>query len=317
MSFEGLLGNERLKENLISSLAKGHISHFYLISGPEGSGKHTLANLLAAAILCREPNRPCTRCPDCRKVLAGTHPDVIIVDDPEKKTVPVDLVRRARSDIYVRPNEADYKIYVFPRADCLGIPGQNALLKVLEEPPEYGVFLLLSDNPDKLLPTVRSRCTELSLHGLPEAQLMTALRREYPKAEENSIRAAAGRCGGYLGQAKKLLEQKDSIPPQTEEFVRCFSSRDTVGMLQLLVPMERWKRDNLIPLLQSWLELTAEAMADRSGQPAISPLAAKLSRSRTSRELHDGAEILQKAADYARGNVSPAAVCGYLAWELR
>ena len=130
MGFETLLGNERLKDNLTGSLRRGHISHFYLISGPAGSGRHTLAKLLAAAILCREPDAPCLHCRVCRKVLDGNHPDFITVDDPEKKTVPVDLIRQARADIFVRPNESDHKIYLFPRAQDMGLPGQNALLKV-------------------------------------------------------------------------------------------------------------------------------------------------------------------------------------------
>ena len=104
MGFETLLGNERLKEILSASLQKGHISHFYLISGPKGSGKHTLAKLLAAAILCLEKRKPCLRCNPCRKVLENSHPDFITVDDPEKKTVTVDLIRQARADIYVQPN---------------------------------------------------------------------------------------------------------------------------------------------------------------------------------------------------------------------
>ena len=166
MGFEGLLGNDRLKENLISSLGKGRISHFYLISGPEGSGKHTLARLLTAAILCRETGKPCGKCGPCRKVLEGNHPDVITVDDPEHKTVAVRIVREAREDVFIRPNEADHKIYLFPQE--LGIEGQNTLLKILEEPPSYGVFILMTDNPDKLLPTVRSRCTELALQALDE-----------------------------------------------------------------------------------------------------------------------------------------------------
>ena len=157
MGFDALLGNGQLKENLSAAKRKGRMSHFYLLSGPRGSGKHTLAKLIAAAMLCPEADAPCGVCRSCRKVLGGNHPDYITIDDPSKKTVPVDLIREARADIFVRPNEGEKKIYLFPRAQDMGIPGQNALLKVLEEPPPYGVFLLLTDNPEKLLPTVRSR----------------------------------------------------------------------------------------------------------------------------------------------------------------
>ena len=110
MGFEALLGNGRLKENLTESLSKGHISHCYLISGPLGSGKHTLARLLAAAILCQGRDKPCMICTPCRKVLDGNHPDYITVDDPEKKTVPVELIRQARADMFIQPNESEHKI---------------------------------------------------------------------------------------------------------------------------------------------------------------------------------------------------------------
>ena len=100
MGFEGLLGNERLKENIRRSVGRGRIAHFYVISGPAGAGKHTLARLLAAAILCKGEDKPCLQCSACRKVLADSHPDFITVDDPEKKTVPVDLIRQARAGEY-------------------------------------------------------------------------------------------------------------------------------------------------------------------------------------------------------------------------
>ena len=176
MGFEGLLGNERLKENLRVSVGRGRISHFYLISGPAGSGKHTLAKLLSAAILCQGQSKPCMGCNACRKVMTDNHPDCITVTDPDHKAVAVDIVRDARADMYIRPNEGSHKIYIFPQE--LRTEGQNALLKILEEPPEYGVFILLSDNPEKLLPTVRSRCTELRLLSLPESVLRKALQQE-------------------------------------------------------------------------------------------------------------------------------------------
>ena len=317
MGFDALLGNERLKENLTESLAKGHISHCYLISGPEGSGKRTLARLLAAAILCTGRNKPCGGCTPCRKVLDGNHPDYIIVDDPEKKTVPVELIRQARADMFVQPNESEHKLYEFPRAQDMGLPGQNALLKVLEEPPSYGVFLLLTDNPDKLLPTVRSRCTELKMQALPPELLQKQLREDFPKASNEDIEAAAVRSGGFLGQARTLLAQGAEIPPQTEQFVAALAKHDALLLTQTLTPMEKWKRDALSEILEQWLEILEGALMNRSGGGAVSALSRELAQRRTAAELYSGVTALKKALDYTLSNVSPAAVCGWLSWELR
>ena len=317
MGFGELLGNERLKENLSGSLRRDRVSHFYLIAGPAGSGKHTLARMLAAGLLCQGSDMPCGQCPACRKVFAGTHPDFITVDDPEKKTVPVDLIRQARADIYIRPNEGKRKIYLFPRAQDMGVPGQNALLKILEEPPSYGVFLLLTDNPEKLLPTVRSRCTELKLLPLPDALLRRHLSQQFPEAEADAINAACSRSGGYLGQAIQLMEEGGEIAPHVLMFVDALSNMAPMTLMQLLVPMEKWKRDMLLPAINQWLETVQAALACRAGLPAVSPQARSLSLSRTPAELMHIVTCLKKAIEYTQSNVSPAAVCGWLEWSLR
>lgn len=317
MGFDQLLGNERLKQNLSESLAKGHISHCYLISGPEGAGKRTLARLLASAILCTGNQKPCGVCTPCRKILDGNHPDYILVDDPEKKTVPVELIRQARADMFIQPNESEHKIYQFPRAQDMGLPGQNALLKVLEEPPAYGVFLLLADNPDKLLPTVRSRCTELKMQALPPALLQKHLRNAFPAASSEDIEAAAVRSGGFLGQALALLSQGAEVPPQTEQFVEAFAKRDALLLTQVLVPMEKWKREALLEILRQWLEILEGALMSRSGGGAVSALSRNVAQTRTAAELYSGVSALRKALDYTLSNVSPAAICGWLSWELR
>lgn len=317
MGFDSLLGNERLKRNLRGSVSRGRISHFYLISGPVGSGKHTLAKLLAAAILCQGEGKPCLHCRACRKVMEGLHPDFITIDDPEKKTVPVDLIRQARTDIYIQPNESDHKLYLFPRAQDMSLSGQNALLKVLEDPPSYGVFLLLTENPERLLPTVRSRCTELSLQALPEDLLTQQLKKDFPQADRDAIASAISRSGGFLGQAKALLAEGSVLPPQSESFALAYSSRDTMALLQTLVPMEKWKREQLLPQLEAWLALLESALICRSGIGASSPIARQISGSRGSAELMQAIRKLQKTIEYAQGNVSPAAICGYLEWALR
>ena len=315
MDFEGLLGNERLKENLRMSVGRGRVSHFYLISGPAGSGKHTLAKLLAAAVMCPESDKPCLKCSVCRKVMADTHPDCITVEDKDHKRVAVKLVRDARADMYVMPNESSRKVYIFPQE--MGIEGQNALLKILEEPPEYGVFILLTDNPESILPTVRSRCTPLRLNSLPQDILRPVLEKEFPQADSDSITAAMERSGGYLGQAKALLTDGAEMSAQTKGFAESFAKRDTLGLLQVLVPMEKWKRDQAIPEFQAWQQLLQNALACQSGQKTASAAARLLATGRSSRELMEAIAVLQKITEYAQGNVSIAAICGHLQWALR
>ena len=300
MSFDRLLGNERVKENLQESLKKGRISHFYLISGPSGSGKHTLAKLLSAAILCQN-HGPCLGCTPCRKVMENAHPDVITVEDPEHKAVAVKIVRQFREDVFVRPNEADYKIYLLPQE--LGIEGQNALLKILEEPPSYGVFILLTENPEKLLPTIRSRCTELKLTALPQDILRSALQQEFPDAPQSALSAAIVRSGGFLGQARALLADTEDYPPQTTQFAQSFAKKDALLLLQTLVPMEKWKRDQLTEVLFQWMELLEGALCCRSGMPAVHPLAAEISTARSADQIRTAISCLQKSIDYAQRNI--------------
>lgn len=313
MSFDALLGNEQLKTDLARSLQTGHISHCYLITGPQGSGKHTLARLLAAAILCQGRDKPCGVCHPCRKVLEGGHPDFITWEDPDYQKIPVKLIRETfRPDVFIKPNESEHKIYMISQE--LGLEGQNALLTILEEPPAYAVFLLLADNPQKLLPTVRSRCRELKLSALPRQLLEERLSRDFPQASREDLRRAAERSGGFLGQAKALLEEGLSLPPQTAAFVRAFAGGDALALTELLVPMEKWKRDALIPVLSGWLALLEEALA---GYREISTLAGEIAARRTAPDIYRAIQALQKALTYAQGNVSPGAICGWLAWALR
>lgn len=313
MGFDGLLGNQRVKQNLTAAFQKNRISHFYLISGPAGSGKRTLARLLAAAAVCTGEEKPCLSCNHCRKILAGTHPDFITISDPEKKYVPIDLIRNARADIYIQPNEAARKIYFIPQD--MRIEAQNALLKILEEPPAYGVFILLTENAEALLPTVRSRCTELSLTALPEDILRDALQKACPQASSQQITGAIGRSGGYLGQAIAILEQTEN--ENTMRFLTAYAQNNPVELMQVLVPMEKWKRDALIEELSQWLLALSNALTARSGIAAIQPMADQIGAARTGQDLLHGIQTLQKAIDYANRNISPGAICGYLAWELQ
>ena len=125
------------------------------------------------------------------------------------------------------------------------------------------------------------------------------------------------RSGGFLGQAMELLEQGGALPPQTEGFLQALGSKNALLLTETLVPMEKWKRDQLLEILQSWLEILEEALACRSGITAVSAPARTLARQRTGEELYAAICQVKKALDYGRSNVSPAAICGYLQWSLR
>ena len=196
MRFDGFCGNAGLKQRLSAAFAQGKISHCYLICGPDGSGKHTLARILAAAMECTGAGEaPCGVCTACRKAFDGQHPDIITVDDTEHKNVSIDVIRDARADMFIRPNEGKRKIYILPRAQDMLPAAQNALLKILEEPPEYGVFLLLSTHAEKLLPTIRSRCAELHLSPVGQEETAAYLQRRLPQQQPDAIRSACV-CSG-------------------------------------------------------------------------------------------------------------------------
>ena len=316
MDFGQFLGNDTLKARLSAAIDAQRLTHCYLLSGPKGSGKHTLAQLLMAAMECTADQRPCGCCSQCRKVLQGIHPDITVVDDANRKTIPVERIRQVCSDAYIRPNEGRRKIYLLPRAQDLGLPGQNALLKVLEEPPEAVTFLLLCENADRLLPTIRSRCVELKLAPLPEALLLQALQARYPGCPPADLQAACRRSGGFLGQAQALLEDQAALPPQTLTFAEAFAQGDRLQLLELLVKLEKAQRDDFYQLLLQWRGLLVQALQAQNGVDTPLAQSREIARRRTMAELSQAIAQLGKAAEACQANVGVGHLCGMLAATL-
>ncbi len=312
-----LLGNAPLMQRLHAALERDRIPHALLITGPAGSGKHTLARWLCAALQCTGGSHPCLRCVQCRKVLDQTHPDVIVVDDPDRTSLPVKLVRDACSSLSVRPNEGNKKIYLFPHAQKLNAQGQNALLKCMEEPPAYGVFVLLAENPEQLLPTVRSRCAELRMSPLTHEILVRTLSERFPEQTPQSLAAAARRSEGYLGRAETLLREGDALLPQSQKFLAAYLSDSPGELLRLLVPMEKLKRDALRPILLQWRELLYTALTFKSAGIAPWPECAQIAQRRSDGTLLSAIDALSDAVARLDANVSPAHLCGALSILLQ
>ncbi|QAT51011.1 ATP-binding protein [Caproiciproducens sp. NJN-50] len=159
MNFEGFSGNPEVKRSLSLAFDEGRFPHAVLLEGSPGSGTDILSGILAKAAVCLAENeRPCGRCPGCVKAAAGSHPDILTLDgDGNPRVFPVDAVREIRAGAYILPNEAPRKVYRLLGVHNMAEPSQNALLKVLEEPPENVIFLLTAFSASALLPTIRSR----------------------------------------------------------------------------------------------------------------------------------------------------------------
>lgn len=323
MRLEALAGNEALKRQLSARGAGRGLSHAYLISGSAGSGKRTLARLLAAAFVCSSTGEvPCGVCPGCRKVLGGIHPDVITIGD-DGKDITVAQSRQIRADAYVRPNEAPRKVYMIQNAQTMNASAQNALLKLLEEGPAYAVFLLLADNPSALLPTIRSRCEGLALSPVPSVEVGAWLAKRFPGKDPGELRAAAAECGGILGRAVDRLEgtaQDGEAAEAARTLVSLLAKGDELALAAHCVSLEKWDREALTALLDRAVGLLRDALALQAGAGRdVGPeeretawQAAEMSR----KTLLESVKVLETLRDAAGFNVGGGHLCGALAAGL-
>ncbi len=184
----------------------GALGHAYLIEGPAGSGKRTLARYVAALLLCVEGGQtPCGACSGCRKVLQGTHPDLLLLTLEEKaKNLKIEQVRDIQAILPYPPIEGRWKVVVLEQADLLTIEAQNALLKSLEEPPSFNLFLLLASSRTRLLPTVLSRCQHLSMVPLDRDAVARQVAERLPDVPAEARDEAARLSGGWLGEALEI-----------------------------------------------------------------------------------------------------------------
>jgi DNA polymerase-3 subunit delta' len=266
---EGLLsllaGNETARA-MLTKAAKGKPFHAYLITGPAGSGKKLVAKLLSAGLVCQnETARPCGVCSACRKVLKDGHPDVITVYREGKKHFLLEQARQIRQDAFIRPNEADYKIYILPDAAYMDTAAQNALLKLLEEPPSFTVIALLCERADQMLETVRSRCVEIPMAPLTEAELFTLLSKKCPEEPEARLKAAISASGGYAGRALAQLGE----PPETEKTAyaigEAIAKADEYEIYCAIIKTERYTNEDISQTLELVASYLRDAVMLKSG----------------------------------------------------
>ena len=292
-----LAGNARIVR-AIEAAGGENPFHAYIISGPDGSGKTLTSRLLSSALVCTEEAglRPCGRCLACRKVDHGTHPDVRVIEMEGKESFLVGQSRELRADASRLPNEGRHKVYILPDAEYMNEAASNALLKILEEPPEYTVIVLIAENPARLPETVRSRCVELRLRPVTAEEGIRALKEQFPEETENVLAAALEKGGMLIGVAADNILGRSGSAEAASAAAEAIFSRDEFGLLAALMSLERAGKEDIRRELAALAKILTEAAVGQK-KTALSPR-------ETCEAANKAAEIYGKSALYiSAGNL--------------
>ncbi|MDD4699215.1 MAG: hypothetical protein PHV07_03020 [Oscillospiraceae bacterium] len=210
--FDRLIGNELIKSQISEMVSGNRLPHAMIIEGEDGLGKHTLAAIIAAAAICEQSNAPCGKCRVCDLVARYVHPDVCLYS-PQKSTFKVDTVRTIRNDAYVMPLEAKRRVFILEHTELMNKEAENALLKVLEEPPGTAIFILLTMSASQLLPTIRSRCITFSLQE-PSLEQATEYIKSHTDFESEDIEKTVTECGNNIGRSLEILNNGKALQIQ-------------------------------------------------------------------------------------------------------
>ena len=203
--FKDVVGHKNIIQYIGNAVTSGAISHAYILNGERGSGKKLLANLFAMSLQCQnQDGDACGKCQSCKQAVSGNQPDIIRVTHEKPTTISVDDIReQVNNDIQIKPYSSPYKIYIIAEADMMSVQAQNALLKTIEEPPEYAVIILLTENAETLLPTIRSRCVMLKLRNIKD-QLVKKYLMEQMEIPDYKADVCVAFAQGNMGKAIAL-----------------------------------------------------------------------------------------------------------------
>ena len=259
--------NKRAQETLAAFVNGGRFPHALLLEGPEGSGRRTFAREIAAALFCRGEHKPCGSCNQCRKVLERNHPDVEYYGgDGSRRSFHIDTIRQLRQNAWLLPGEAPCRVCVLCGAENMTDQAQNALLKILEEPPEHTVFILTAENRAMLLPTILSRVQTIRLEPLTPAEILPVLRERCPDQPGEKLEWAA-ETADTIGQALALLadENLQKHAQLAQRMLELLCNGSEYDLLTAVEPVSRKREDLLEVCTQLRQLLTAELTRAASG----------------------------------------------------
>lgn len=303
--FEAIVGHEQIISHMKNSILQDKVSHAYVLVGEAGAGKKTLANIYAMALQCEKGGSvPCKTCDSCKKANSKNHPDIIYVEHEKSGSISVEEIRsQAVDDVAIRPYSGRYKIYVIGDADKMTPQAQNALLKTIEEPPAYAVFLLLTVNADALLPTIQSRCVRLDVRPVSDAQVKRYLveNMHVPDYEADLGTAFAQ---GNIGRAKQAADASyfDDMARKAIHILKYASSMEIHEWVEALANMA--KEPDMIydylNIFQVWFRDVLMFKATREVDYLVFKREINAIKQQASQHSYEGIENIIRAADKAK-----------------
>ena len=211
--FSEIIGQENVVRTITNAIASDTVSHAYIFFGPRGSGKTTIARLLAKAVNCQNRKRgefePCNKCSSCLEINDGKATDLVEIDAASHRGI--DDVKELNDSLKFAPSKLKYKVFIIDECHQLSKDAVNALLKTLEEPPQYAIFILATTEIHKMIPTIISRCQRFDFRKLTLSEIVTKLeiiaKKENIKIDKNALELIASNSGGSLRDAESLLDQ--------------------------------------------------------------------------------------------------------------
>lgn len=253
--FKDIIGHKKEIAHLEKAIEAGKISHAYIFSGEKGTGKRTLADAFALTLQCTgEGERPCGKCHSCKQAISGNHPDIICLTHDKPSSIGVEDIReKLTGDVMIRPYSGRYKIYIIPDAEKMTVQAQNAILKTIEEPPEYAVIILLATNEQVLLDTIRSRCVVLNLKPVPDERVKEYL-MEQMEIPDYQADICAAFAQGNIGKAIRLASSEDfsAIKSSAMQLIRNAGKMEISELIEFVKDIQVYKIS-----IQDYLDLLA------------------------------------------------------------
>ena len=264
-----IIGHHNIVSQLQNAVKSGRIAGAYLFSGIKGVGKETVAMYFARLILCENEDNvdlPCGTCGGCRKIANDNHPDLRIIR-PDGAQIKIDQIRELQQEIHYLPFDADRKVYILVNTERMNEEAANSLLKTLEEPPSVSTIVLLTENIESILPTIRSRCQNLPFYPMPQQELAASLMDRF-SIEEHTASSIARLSGGVVGNAISLIEEdltsEESVPEiliETDTLAAFRLAEQFEENLESLDNLISWYRDLLFIQQDAPIELLTHTTA--------------------------------------------------------